>query len=62
MTPIILLFRTTPRVALPNNDYMPPDQKTRFKSMEEARREMETITAQSRVSAALKQQTGPDYS
>lgn len=60
LVPTLLLFGTTPRISLPNLCNMGPTNRARFKAMDAARREMETITAQRRVKLALKHNIGPD--
>ncbi len=58
LTPSLLLFGATPRLPIPNVLIMAPTQKQQFEAMRAARQEMETITMQRRVAAALKHRTG----
>ncbi len=46
------------KVEQPDVSSLPPDQKSRIESMRIARKEMETITAQRRISLALKHRHG----
>ena len=54
LTPTLLLFGHHPRNPLPNLSSLPSPQRELFEAMEVARKEMVTITAQRRVSQALK--------
>ena len=54
ITPSILVYGSVPRLPLPDTRTMLATQIRRFEAMRAARREMETITAQRRISAALK--------
>ncbi len=58
LTPCLLLFGAVPRLPLPNMEAMAPTQKQRLEAIEAALKEMETITAQRRVSTAIKNRTG----
>ena len=61
ITPTLLLFGATPKIALPNLENLQIDQKARFEAMEIAPKEMETVTAQRRVKKALKQRVSKHY-
>ena len=54
LTPTVLAFGATPRIPLPNSDSLPYSEKSRLEAMRIERKEMETITAQRRIKAALK--------
>jgi len=54
ITPVVLLFGDTPKLPIANLDTVPSTQQKRFLALECARKEMLTITAQRRVSEALK--------
>jgi len=54
LTPTVLVFGAVPRLPLPDDSTLPPDQKSRIKAMKIARTEMETITAQRRIEEARK--------
>lgn len=54
MTPSILVFGAVPRIQLPDSRTMPPSQRQRLEAVRSACKEMETITAQRRISTALK--------
>ena len=61
ITPTLLLFGATPKIALPNLENLQLDQKAIFKAMKAARKEMEAVTAQIRVKEALKHRVSKDY-
>ena len=52
------MFGAVPRIPLPSTQTLPPSQCQRFEAMRKAREEMETITAQRRIKAALKHRHG----
>ena len=54
LTPSQLVFGATPRIQLPSCESLPQGEQDRFNAMLLAWEKMETITAQRRVSAALK--------
>ena len=54
LTPTVLVFGTTPRIPLRSSDSLSSSKKSRQEAMRLARKEMETITAQRRIKAALK--------
>ena len=59
LTPILLVFGTIPKLPLGNIEHLCPYQRTRFQAMEIAKKDMEEIVAEQRLSLASKTRVKP---